>query len=281
MNALRLGTIAVALVCLSAGAALADYVQDFETLTYGAPVGVPLTGQDGYYIPSGTTSVDWLCYTYLLNTYSITQNPNGGIVFVAGEGPGDGATYARAQHAIALTDQVWEFAYDFCCFYTDPGQPAANNLGSFSSQPAPNDFIALFEWEPGFEGTIMRHSYIMYDATGAQFLTPYPTGGPDWENLALNHWYRGTMKVDFTLNKCVEVTIADIQVGGAPVSYVPTDWYLEGGSAGSTADMTDFRLFAGGGAPGNVVAIDNVSIRELGATPVEPTTWGNLKASFR
>jgi len=44
---------------VAAPAVFADYVSDFEDLN-AAPNGVVLTGQDGYYIPAGTESVDFL-----------------------------------------------------------------------------------------------------------------------------------------------------------------------------------------------------------------------------
>jgi len=40
----------------------------------------------------------------------------------------------------------------------------------------------------------------------------------------------------------------------------PTEWYMEGGQAGGLPLPSGFRLFAGGGEPGNTVAWDNLSI---------------------
>jgi hypothetical protein len=262
-----------------APAAMADYITDFESFIFGAPIGEPITGQDGWYIPPGTDSVDGLCHTYLLNQYNIAENPTGGTVFVSGEGPGNGVDFARAQHDETFTMETWEFSYDFCCLFVGAG-PAANNLGSFSAQPAPNDFIHLFAWVPGFEGELYTAGYMFHDAGGTQFAQPGNIPGPQWDNLVLNVWYRSTMLVDFASNMCTEVRISE--VGGTATVFNPTDWYLEGGSAGSTAPMEAFRLFAGAiSAPGNVVALDNLVVRVAASTPVENATWGGIKARFK
>jgi hypothetical protein len=258
--------------------AAADYVTDFEGFMAGTPVGFPLTGQDGFYIPSGTTSVDYLCYFYYLNGLSIPQNPGGGMIFVAGTGPGDGSTFARGQRDIVLTSGLWKFAYDFCGHFE--GAAASNNLGSFSAQDAPNDWIHLFAWVVGQEGVLYTAGIMAYDAAGVQFPQPGVLPGPEWDNLELDHWYRSTMMVDFSTNQVVQVAIEDLETNVETVVNV-VDWYLEGGSGGSTAPMTGFRFFAGAGAnPGNSVAFDNLNIEEMLATPVLPATWGGIKAQF-
>jgi len=59
----RLG--AAAIVCVGLGqSALAQYSSDFESLAVG-----PLTGQDGYYLPPATTSVDFTVEAYAGQCY--------------------------------------------------------------------------------------------------------------------------------------------------------------------------------------------------------------------
>ena len=223
--------------------------------------------------------MDYLVYTYFDNSIGLPQNPGGGIFFAGGTGPGDGATYARGQHDFTPTAALWEFSYDFACAFDSP-DPAANNLGSFSGQSAPNPFIHIFTWVPGLEGVSFTAGYMFNDAAGTQFPAPGEIPGPQWDNLLLNNWYRSTMMIDFVTNQCIEVSIMDVTGGGGATSFTPTDWYLDGGQGGTSA-MEAFRMFAGGGAPGNSVGFDNFMIREMTATAVEPTTWGAIKNQFK
>ncbi len=272
--------IAIASSLLAVNAS-AEFCTDFENYA-GAPEGFPLTGQQGWYLPSG---VDFQVFTYLTgNPYGIVDNPTGGLFFVAGRGPGDGTNYARAQHDAVFTNAPWEMTFDVCANYNGT-PPASNNIGSFSGQTTPvvatGDFIQIYTWVTGQEGVLYNIGFMHYDAAGVQIAAPGTFAGPEWQNLPINYWFRSGMVVDFATNRITQVSLTDVSGGGGTVTFNPTDWYLEGGAAGSTAPMTGFRLFAGAGStPGCILAFDNLCIRERGATAVESSTWGSIKARF-
>lgn len=273
--------VGLALTCLLVASAGAQFETGFEDYA-GTPGGIPITGQQGWYIPAGTTSVDYNVYTYFDNALGIPFHPDPtppfNDFFAGGVGPGS-PTFARAQHDIEFTAATWEIGFDFCAAFLGT-PPSSNNVGSFSAQPDPNDYIQLMAWVPGQEGVLFTLGYMAYDAGGVQFPQPGVIPTPAWDNLMLNNWYRAVMIVDFPANMITEVRIQDIQAGTPMVTFTPTDWYLEGGSGGSSAPSTGFRMFAGGGVDGNVLAFDNLFLREVVATSVEPTTWGAIKAHF-
>jgi hypothetical protein len=267
---------------LLAGSASADYVTDYEALNANAS-GVILTGQDSYYIPAGTTSVDFLAYTYAGNTLGIPQNPTGGTKFIGGTGPG-GTIFARAQRDVTFGAGVWTHAYDFCVVFNGT-PPAANNCGSFSSPPpppaaAPSDYIDLFSWVTGQEGLLYKSYYLPYNAAGIQAAQPGIDPGPAWNNLAVFAWYRATTIINYDTNQIIEVKIKDLGTN-VESSFVPAgDWYLEGGSNGSTTTQAGIRFFGGGSVAGNTAAFDNTNIVAGLTTPVAATTWGAIKATF-
>jgi len=241
-------------------AALAQYSQDFDGLV-GSPDGISLTGQDDYYLPNGAGNgdTDFLVYTYTNNFLGIVQNPAGGTQFIAGTGPGDGTTYARAQRNLAFSGGVWTLWYDFCGIFTGTA-PATNNLGSFSMRQGSNTVhINLFTWVDPNVPTAINDTYVPYDAGGTQFPIPGTPPGPEWTNLQPNHWYRCRTVIDLDQNLITEVGIRDLSVGNEAV-YVPTGWYLFGGANG-TGNLPDaIRFFGGGGGPGNTSAWDNAIV---------------------
>ncbi len=281
----RASVLAIAAAaCLFAANASAELCTDFENYI-GAPEGFPLTGQFGWYIPAGTASVDFNVHTYFTgNPGGIPDNPTGGLFFVAGVGPGN-SVFARAQHDETFTNEEWCFEFDFCANFI--GATASNNVGSFSSQPASatsglNDFIFLHSWVTGQEGVLYQLGYMVCDATGVQAAQPGLFPGTEWQNLPLQHWFRSSTKINFATNRVTEVSLTDIDTGATvTVDVSGLEWYLEGGAAGSTEPATGFRLFAGATSnPGNVLAFDNLCVRPCGATAVEPSTWGSIKARF-
>ncbi|MFG0283507.1 MAG: hypothetical protein ACF8R7_03715 [Phycisphaerales bacterium JB039] len=242
-----------------AAAAQGQYSSDFEALTASA-TGEVLTGQDAYYIPAGTVSVDFLAYTYAGNPYSIPANPEGGDQFVAGEGPAGGA-FARAQRDMTWPEGIVTVSYDICAAYNDPGGVVpGNNVGSFSIQPYPGSAsaIVLFSWTDTAART-WQIGFLGYTAAGATAAQPGVIPGPEWQGLSLLNWYRVSQTIDFDANQIVCATITDLSTG-ASASYDLVDVYLESGSAGTAVHPTGFRLFGGGGVAGNVTAWDNLSI---------------------
>jgi hypothetical protein len=275
-------TVALGTLLAALPVALAeDYVTGFEEL-WGWFSGEPLTGQDGYYIPVAG-SLDYYVYTYDGNTLLIPQNPTGELQFIGGSGTGSGV-YARAQRDLMFDGgNVYYLAYDFCgAFLGTP--PSAQNVGSFSMRddgavPALTHYIHLITWVDPNVPTHINAFFMPYDAGGTQAPQPGYSPGAAWENLPINHWYRSWIRVCFDTNMFLEVGIIDLETS-IETTYVPTDWYLVGGAAGTTRPMS-FRFFAGGGAAGNVLAFDNIDIHEEVPTPAEDTTWGAIKALYR
>ncbi len=247
------------LVCLGLAVCVAnaDYQSGFENVV-GSPGGTVLTGQDGYYIPAGTDSVDFLVYTYQGNVLGLPQNPTGQDQFVAAEGPA-GGFYGRAQRDILWPTDTATVGYDMAASYTGT-PPSSDNVGSFSSQLYPGEatYIHLMSWSDSAALTF-RALYLGYDAAGVALPHPGASPGPEWENLPINYWYRFETTIDFAANQITGASITDLVTGvttSAPLSGV----YLEGGEAGGSPPPSGFRFFAGGGTAGNVTAWDNISI---------------------
>ena len=252
--------VAGVLVC---GVASAQYVSGFEDPPFaGSAPGTIMTGQDGFYLPSGVESTDFMVYTYANNALGIVDHPTGGgEQFVAGVGPA-GGTYARAQRDITWGTGVWTVTYDVATLY-DPAGAIGNNLGSFSVQPYPGSasYIHLLSWVDIANPDLgWQALYMGYDANGTAHAQPGQIPGPEWQNLEINHWYCFSTVIDFDANQIINVVMTDLLTGDS-ASYAPADWYLEGGQAGGAPIPTGFRLFGGGGTPtANTTAWDNLSI---------------------
>jgi len=246
--------------CLWACAvASAQYQTGFEPPTFtGSADGTVLSGQDGFYLPPGTESVDFLVYTYAGNTLGLPPNPAGGDEqFAAGTGPAQ-APRARAQRDMDWGSGTWTITYDVATTYLwNP--PAQNNIGSFSPQPHPDSasYIHLFIWVDVANPVTWNAFYAAFNAAGEADEAPR-SPGPEWENLEIDHWYRFATTLDFDLNRIAEVSITDLTTG-VSTTHAPPDWYMSGGAAGNPAP-TAFRLYAGSRIYGNTVAWDNLSI---------------------
>jgi hypothetical protein len=255
VNKAAIGLCAAVLLC---GAASAQLETGFEPPTYsGSAGGVVMTGQDGWYLPSG---VDYNVYTYAGNVLGVNANPQGGEQFVAGVGPG--TDYARAQHDLNWADLTeWTVTYDVAALY-DGLPPGANNLGSFSVQPSTDtigSYVHLFSWVDLNDPVDFNAFFLHYDAAGTQVAQPGSSPGPEFGGLELNHWYRFSTTLDFLVNQITEVSILDL-TGGGSATYEPVDWYLSGGAAGGDPTVTALRFFAGGGVAGNTLAWDNLGV---------------------
>ncbi len=255
-----------AAMAAGAQAAHAQFTTDFEGLTASA-TGEILTGQDGYYLPAGVTSADFLAYTYAGGAYGLPANPDGGDQFIAGEGPGDGVAYARAERMAPYPTGVVKITYDVAGAYVGGATPS-DNLGSFSLQPHPTPpthqtAIFLMSWTDPAAQT-WEHSYLAYDSAGAALPTPGAILGPEWTGLSLLNWYRISTTIDFDANTLVEGSITDLSTGVTTTASF-TDVYLAGGAAGGLAHPTGFRFFGGSLTPGNVTAWDNLVIEQVDA----------------
>lgn len=249
----------MSIVCaclLAVPVATAQYQSNFEALNASA-AGTLLTGQDGYYIPAATTSVDFMVYTYTGNVLGMPQNPTGQDQFVAAEGVV--GVYGRAQRDIVWPTGTVTVGYDMAGHYTGTA-PSSNNLGSFSTQLYPGEatYIHLMSWSDP-QALTFQALYYAYDAAGVVMAQPGASPGPEWENLPLDHWYRFETMIDFAANQITGALITDLTTAVTTTAAL-TGVYLEGGAAGGSPHPSGFRFFAGGGTAGNVTAWDNISI---------------------
>lgn len=260
----------VCLCFLISSTSIADeYVTDFESLN-SSMFGVSLTGQDNYYIPAGTTSVDFNVYDYTDNSLSIALNPNGGSQFIAGEGPG-GGTFARAQRDLAFSSGVVDVTYDMAAL-SNGSAPGSNNLGSFSSQGGGVfGYIHLMTWADINTATNFQADFIGFNAANEQ--TTFVTPGSAFDALDLNHWYKFTTRLDFNTNQITRVSIEDL-TAGTSTSEDLTGIYMRGGATGGVV-ADGFRFFGGGGDAGNITAWDNMSVVDVATVP-EPTSTALL-----
>lgn len=268
---------ALAIIAAATPIALAQYNTAFEAPTYaGDADGELMTNGfgnpsivDGWYNPvAGTT--DFLMYTYLGNTLSVPPNPQGGNQFVAGRREDVTTFCARAQRDHTFTSAVWEAEYDVCALFNGT-LPTAQNIGSWSLQPSTTSrfFQSVWVWVDIATGSSWRGQYNCYNSTGAATNNLLP--GPEWDNLAVNHWYRMRQRWDFATNQVLEVSITDLDTN-VTTTVNPTDWWMTGGMTPTLADPTASRFFVGGGTcaagtggAGNVMAFDNYRIGPVAA----------------
>ncbi len=251
----KIGFVVTALV--SASVASAQYSSGFEDI-FGDSDGIDLTGQDGYYLPA-SGSTDFEVYTYSANSLRMPVNPTGSTKFIAGVGQA-GSTFERAQRDMSYGSGtgVWSAAFDIAASFVGNGA-AGQNIGSFSTQtfPGASTFIALATWADPNNPTSWNANYVWFNASDTQLTEVVPDS--NFQNLAIDHWYRWSTSFDLSSNRILEVALTDITNGNV-YTYNPVDRYLDGG-AGGGATPTGFRFFAGSGSvAGNVLAFDNPSI---------------------
>ena len=238
-----------------------SYSTGFEAPVFNASAaGTPMTGQDGWYIPPVIASVDYRVMTYAGNAYGFAPNPAAsGAQFVAGRS-GGGSALARSQRDVNFVGGEWTAAWDVAVRY-DGVLPSAPNLGSFSLQPEPGTrtWQTLFNWFNVATAGSWRCTFIVYDAAGVEISPPLgvlPSNA--WTGLVPNTWYRMRVKWSFTTNRVTEMQITNLATGATTIDH-PVEWYLGGGASPSLALPPGYRLFTGG-AIGNMVAWDNLSV---------------------
>ena len=245
-------------VAVAATSATAQYISDFESIDSSA-VGVPLTGQEDFYLPPDTTSTDFLAFTYVDNPVGLPGNPEGGLTFVYGAGPG-GGTFARAQRDFPFFGFLKRISFDFAVPSFDGTLPATDYIGSFSFQPADSaQFIALLSWTDLAVADTVRLGFVVFDEDGTQVPLPGAVAGPEWETLQPDTWYRVEIVGEWRERRIRRVEITELD-SAVSTSDVPDDWYFNGGALGTTTLPTALRFFGGGGAQGNAVAIDNFTL---------------------
>ncbi len=251
--------------CLAASVAAGQsYFTGFEPPTYsGSGPGVPLTvginnpagGQDQWYLPAG---IACNVHTYAGNTPGFVPNPTGGEQFIAGISAG-GANLARAQRNFAFAAGQWTIAWDMAALFVGT-TPTAINLSSVSLQhdtvPAGQfrQFISLHNFlDVGNPGLGWKVEFNVFNAAGAAM-----NNLPVWTDLRTNHWYRQSVTFDLTTNLIVSITLEDLHTGVIGFTQ-PEGWYLTGGAASTLALPNAYRFFTGGAA-GNAMGWDNVSV---------------------
>jgi len=259
--------VAAGAAMVMASAASAQFETEFEAPTYtGSADGTVLTGQDGWYLPSG---IDQHVYTYTDNVLGLPANPNGGDQFIGGTSQG-GTSFARGERLVSFeAGSVWETSYDMAAnFLAAP--PSAANLASFSLQPSAtcksliqlNNFIDLNDPFAGWKA-----EYNIYDAAGSAIVNQSP--GAAWAALKVGHWYRLSTKFDLSTNAITEVSVTDLETG-EKTSAEPAGWYLQGGNDPSKfPNPTGVRFFVGGQA-GNTAGFDNLDVAAGGPPPCPP-----------
>lgn len=272
----------LACLVLAAPSSLAQFTENFETITASAP-GTPMAGQNGWYVPAVANSNDMNGYTLAGNAPGFPANPaGGGLQFMGGTNAG-GVFNVRANHPVTFTTTgVWNATVDICVKYLGTTFPATDNIASFSLQPSTTAryFIALARYNTPIPTTSAPTSWIAdfayststnalnYASSG----TASPgTGGtlpPCFRGLAMNTWYRWSITWDWALNQVLEVSIQNLSTG-AKSFYRPTIAYLYGGPNNSfnAITPTDIRCFVGGTTAGNTAAFDNISVGPAATPP--------------
>lgn len=248
-------------ICLAAFAAAANaqYSTGFEApgtpaSAAGTPLGAP------WYNPV-VTGLGHNAYTYTGNALGLVQNPVGGNQFIGGTSEG-GVLFPRAQVNIDFSAGTWTLAYDMATQWRGTGTSAIN-LGSFSLQhdvvPAGQfrQFIALnnfVDQTNPFAG--WRAEFNVFDAAGLALNNQLP--GPEWNNLAVNHWYRQQVTIDLATNRVLSVALLDLHALTLAVAN-PAGWYMTGGASSTLALPNGVRFFVGGAA-GNTMGWDNLYV---------------------
>src|ERR1700682_1957492 len=262
-------------LCLAAAAPAAAQI-GFEPPDYtGSSDGVLVAGQQGWYTPDVMGTQDEYVYTYDGNALGLPANTTGDTQFLGAQVSVDGSL-ARAQLDNDWSaSTVWTVSYDIAAGFNGT-LPARDNLGSFSLHPSTTAryFIGLNTWADIFTAVGWNTGYLAFDPDGTMFVDP-ASPGPEWQNLAVDHWYRQSTTFDFDSNSITSVSITDLDTGST-ATVAPTGWYLAGGAGGGGMPLpTALRFFVGGGGagavvPGNVMGWDNLAI-DAGGSPATPT----------
>src|SRR5260370_6274221 len=143
---LRFALVGLAWTAFGLGASLAQFTTGFEPDDYlGASNGVPLTGQQSWYIPA--PSSDHFAFTYDSNGLGLPVNAFGDTQFIGAQASGNG-TFSRAQLNFDWSGcGVLTVSYDLCVQYNGSGT-AVDNISSFSLQDSlvSRYFIAVNTW---------------------------------------------------------------------------------------------------------------------------------------
>src|SRR5260370_33997410 len=225
-SALVIVRLAALVSCLVAASAMAQLSVGFEPPDFqGSADGVSANGQAGWYTPNVAGTQDQYIYTYDGNALGLPTNAGGESQFIGSKVFIDG-DLARAQLDFNWSAGTgWTLSYDFAARYNGD-LPASDNLGSSSLQNSVTEryFIALNTWVDTFTALQWNTGYLAFDSGGTMFLDP-AVPGPEWQNLAVNHWYRQSTTFDLSSNSITSASSADLDTG-SPATFQPTGWDL-------------------------------------------------------
>ena len=273
-----------ALLAASGASAGTIYTFDNINVPNGQQVSIPMwnngppPGFDGWYMPTGGTSVPASVLTYAtVGSVGVAIDPRGGSQ-VLGEAmtPAGVGKGTRAQHGFDFSQaSTWSLSFDVLAVTLDTPATAGAYVGGFSvvraeQNSSTTSFGTNFIWDSGGTSPTWSFYYFPCDANGASLDGVAPCGNDGvavWSGLSQDHWYNEKTIFDSSTNEIVMVSLIDLS-NDATSTYWPTGWYMAGG-AGGTFNANAFR-FTGFG-PTNAQLIDNVDL-EPNPTVPEPAT---------
>jgi len=250
----------------SAAAAGPGLETGFEAPDYnGSSDGVPVAGQNGWYVPNVAGSVDQFIFTYDGNGLGIPADPFGDAQFLGSQTP-DIGMFPRAQLDFDFSQaSAWTVFYDITNAFNGE-LPASDNISSFSLQDSTvaRYYIAVNTWSNPDTADHWDANYVVFLSDGTMVDPPGLSAGAAWQNLAVGHWYNLSTTFDFDSNTISFVTITDLETFET-TGFAPNGWYLNGGATFRPPLPTGLRFFVGGGndmmgPAGNVGAFDNLTI---------------------
>lgn len=259
------------LLLLGTAAAAGSFVTGFEAPDYeGSADGVPVAGQQGWYVPTVEGAVDQYVFTYDGNALGLPANPFGEDQFLGAQTPEGLAMFPRAQLDFDWSaGTVWTVSYDIAVAFNGT-LPAQDFISSFSLQDSTiaRSFTAVSSWVNPDTASQWNANYIAYFADGTPFDQPGASPGAAWRDLQVGHWYNQSTTFDFDSNRILSVSITDLDTGDT-ATFEPANWYLQGGASPANPLPTALRFFVGGGGPdvstpGNVGGFDNLNIDLVG-----------------
>lgn len=255
------GALAGAVILVAAGLASPAWGQSllFEPPLYrGSAEGVPLAGQDGWYVPGVGVESEWRVYDNGSLELGLDPLPGGDaqVVGVALEAPVAGPELV--EHSIAAWPEgmiiVVDLAVDF-----DQSLPAGEEIGRVTLEPERDS--ASFGWvarrDDGGAET-WTFDLIYYSAEGERRQEAL------FEGLAPGAWHQ--LRVYSYFQEIEIIQIVDARSLRRRRISLPPGYYLAGGAAGGLGLPRALRLSAGAGdSVGAALALglDNLWINEL------------------
>jgi hypothetical protein len=239
------------LLLLCAACAWGGVVYTFEPSPASSPYTTgALSGQQGWYVPTGTPPGGGSYSTGQVYSYASTGvpvAPGGGAQFVAMVGPGTSNVHSES----FAGSSEWAITYDVGVYDTNPDY-MAGSLNLYSAAGGQFQAVATLNSDSTWNA-----QFPAFDSQG----NPLGNGdaGTGFDNLSQGQWYQE--QIVFGSNS----QIISVSINGA--TYYPTGWYFHGGA--HTLSVTGIGLLSDATSPNNGMLFDNIS---LDAVP-EPASW--------